>query len=143
MDRLTNLIKPNKIFMGRKDYQQLLLVKSFLEKKYKTKVIGCKTIRDKNKLALSSRNYLFNASDLIIAGKISKKIFALKKLIKNKKNVTKFLLKEKKNLQKTFDINIEYLELRDKKNLLISKKIDKSKIFISYYLNKVRLIDNF
>ncbi len=143
MDRLTNLIKPSKIFMGKKDYQQLLLVKNFIEKKYKTKVIGCKTIRDKNKLALSSRNSLFNANDLIIAGKISKKMFSLKKSIKNKKNITKFLLKEKNQLQKTFHINIEYLELRDKKNLLISKKIHKSKIFISYYLKNVRLIDNF
>ena len=35
MDRLTKLIKPNKIFMGEKDYQQLYLVKKFIEKKYK------------------------------------------------------------------------------------------------------------
>ena len=143
MDRLTNLIKPSKIFMGKKDYQQLLLVKNFVEKKYKTKVIGCKTIRDKNKLALSSRNYLFNTNNLIIAGKVSKKIFALKKIIKNQKNITKFLLNEKNKLQKILNINIEYLELRDKKNLSISKKVSKSKIFISYYLNYVRLIDNF
>ena len=143
MDRLTNLIKPSKIFMGKKDYQQLLLVKNFIEKKYKTKVIGCKTIRDKNKLALSSRNYLLNAKDLIIAGKIAKKIFVLKKSIKDKKNINKFLLKEKNKLQKTFNIDVQYLELRDKKKLLISKKISKSKIFISYYLNGVRLIDNF
>ena len=143
MDRLTNLIRPSKIFMGKKDYQQLLLVKNFIEKKYKTKVIGCKTIRDKNKLALSSRNHLLNSRDLIIAGKIAKKIFVLKKLIKDKKNIIKFLLKEKNKLQKTFNINIEYLELRNKKNLLISKKVSKSNIFISYYLNGVRLIDNF
>ena len=143
MDRLTNLIRPSKIFMGKKDYQQLLLVKNFIEKKYKTKVIGCKTIRDKNKLALSSRNYLLNAKDLIIAGKIAKKIFVLKKSIKDKKNINKFLLKEKNKLQKTFNIDVQYLELRDKKKLLISKKISKSKIFIAYYLNGVRLIDNF
>ena len=35
MDRLTKLIKPKKIFMGEKDYQQLYLVKKFIEKKYK------------------------------------------------------------------------------------------------------------
>merc|ERR1711966_371673 len=60
MDRLTNLIKPNKIYMGKKDYQQLFLVKNYIEKKYKTKIIGCKTIRSRNKLALSSRNYLLD-----------------------------------------------------------------------------------
>ena len=40
-------------------------------------------------------------------------------------------------------IKIEYLELRNMKNLLLSNNINNSKIFISYYVNKVRLIDNF
>ena len=46
--------------MGEKDFQQLYLVKKYIEKKYKSKIILCKTIRDKNKLALSSRNLLLN-----------------------------------------------------------------------------------
>ena len=37
MDRLTNLIKPKKIFMGKKDFQQLFLVKNYIEKKYTNK----------------------------------------------------------------------------------------------------------
>ena len=143
MDRLTNLIKPKKIFMGKKDFQQLFLVKGFIEKKYKTKVIGCKTIRDKNKIALSSRNYLLNKDNLNIAGKISKNLFQLKIKIRNKKNISQFLLKEKKRLQKTFKIKIDYMELRNTKNLQISNNSIGSKIFISYYLNNIRLIDNF
>jgi len=143
MDRLTNLIKPNKIFMGKKDYQQLFLVKRFIENKYSTKVIGCKTIRNKNKLALSSRNYLLDKDDLVIAGKISKEFSLLKRKIKNKKNINKFLIGEKKNIQKTFNIKIEYLELRNEKNLLLSNKSFQSKIFVSYYFKNIRLIDNF
>ena len=143
MDRLTNLIKPTKIFMGKKDYQQLFLVKKFIENKYPTKIIGCKTIRNKNKLALSSRNYLFNKYDLIIAGKISKKILSLKNKIKNKRNISKFILEERKKIQKMFKIKIEYLELRNEKNLLLSKKTFQSRLFISYYLRNIRLIDNF
>jgi len=143
MNRLTNLIKPNKIFMGKKDFQQLFLVKNFIEKKYKTKVIGCKTIRDKNKLALSSRNYLLSKDELNLAGKIAKKIFNFKKFIKNKNNIRVLLMNEKKKLQKHFKIKIEYFELRKEKNLLISAKSNKSKIFISYYLRGIRLIDNF
>ena len=37
MDRLTNIIKPKKIFMGEKDYQQLYLVKKYIKKKNKNK----------------------------------------------------------------------------------------------------------
>ena len=143
MDRLTRIINPKKIFMGKKDFQQLYLVKIFLEKNYKTKVISCETIRDKNKLALSSRNYLLNGTELNNARKISKKLFMLKKFLKNKKNINKILLQYKKLIQKEFNIKIEYLEIRNEKNLLLSDKSNGSLIFISYYLNNVRLIDNF
>jgi len=143
MDKLTNLIKPKKIFMGEKDFQQVFLVKNFIEKKYKTKIIKCKTIRDKNKLALSSRNLLLHKNDLKIAGNITKKFIIIKKNIKNHKNIRKFLLETKKNMQNTYKIKIEYLELRNKKNLVISKKINESKLFVAYYLKGTRLIDNF
>jgi pantoate--beta-alanine ligase len=143
MDRLTNIIKPKKIFMGKKDFQQLFLVKNFIEKKYKTKVIGCKTVRDKNKLALSSRNYLLNSKDFYMASEITKRLLILKKNLKNKKNISEFLLKTKKKLKKDFKINVEYLELRSEKNLLNTSKTFKSKIFISYYIGEIRLIDNF
>jgi len=143
MDRLTNLIKPNRIFMGKKDYQQLFLVKRFIENKYSTKIIGCKTIRNKNKLALSSRNYLLDKDDLVIAGKLSEEFSLLKRKIKNKKNIKKFLTEEKRNIQKIFNVKIEYLELRNEKNLLLSNKSFQSKIFVSYYFKNIRFIDNF
>ena len=79
MSRLTTLIKPKKIFMGKKDFQQFFLVKKFIEKKFDTKVIGCKTIRNKNKLALSSRNFLLNKQELEDVEKISKTFHNLKK----------------------------------------------------------------
>ena len=142
MDRLTNLIKPNKIFMGKKDFQQLFLVKNFIEKKYKIEVIGCKTIRNKNKLALSSRNYLLNKKDLNIAVKISKILFLIKGKIKKEKNINKFLYKIKKKLQNELKIKIEYLEHRSETSLKLSNKTIKSKIFLSYYLRGIRLIDN-
>ena len=142
MDKLTNIIKPKKIFMGKKDFQQLFLVKNYIEKKYKTKVIGCKTIRDKNKLALSSRNYLLNNDSLNIATKITKRLFSIKNKIKKENEINKFLSKISKNLEKEFKIEIEYLEHRYELSLKLSNKPYKSKIFLSYYLNDVRLIDN-
>ena len=66
MDRLTKLIKPNKIFMGEKDYQQFFLLKKFIEKRYPSKIINCKTIRDNKSIALSSRNILLKSKSLKI-----------------------------------------------------------------------------
>ena len=143
MSRLTNLINPTKIFMGEKDFQQFYLVKKYIKKKYRSKIFLCKTIRDKNKVALSSRNFHLNKTELLIAGKIAKKIFSLKNEIKTQKNFKTFLNKNKKELNKKFNITVEYLELRNTKNLKISNKFKDSKIFIAFYLNKIRLIDNF
>lgn len=143
MSRLTTLIKPKKIFMGKKDFQQFFLVKNFIEKKFHIKVIGCKTIRNKNKLALSSRNFLFNKQELKDVEKISKTFHNLKNKIKNLKNINSFLQKTKKKLEKFFNIKIEYLENRKTKNLSISNKYQGSKVFLSYYYKNIRLIDNF
>ena len=143
MDRLTKLIKPKKIFMGEKDYQQLHLVKEYIEKNYESKIIPCRTIRDNNNLALSSRNILLNKTELIKAGKLASNIINFKKNIKKKKNLKKIIILKKKELEKEFDISIEYFELRNKFNLNKSNEIKNSKIFIAYYLNEIRLIDNF
>ena len=129
--------------MGEKDFQQLYLVKKYIKKKYRSKIFLCKTIRDKNKVALSSRNFHLNKTELLIAGKIAKKMIYLKNRIKTQKNLNTFLSINKKKLSKQYNITVEYLELRNAKNLKISNKFKDSKIFIAYYLNKTRLIDNF
>ena len=143
MSRLTKLINPSKIYMGEKDQQQLVLVKKYIEKNYKVKIIPCKTVRNKNKLALSSRNILLNNSDLKKAEKIIKNLFLFKKKLAKKENLKKLIFNKKKELSKNYNVNIEYLELRNKKNLKISNKRKNSNLFIAYYLNKIRLIDNF
>ena len=143
MDRFTKIIQPKKIFMGEKDFQQLYLVKKYIERKYKSRVIACKTIRDKNKLALSSRNALLNKNELSIARNLSNTIYTIKNKLNKIKDKKKFLLIKKNEIKKTYNTSIEYLELRNINTLQITNNIKKSKLFIAYYLNKIRLIDNF
>jgi len=143
MNRLTALIKPNKIFMGEKDYQQIHLVKKYIQNRYNSKIVSCRTIRDNNKLALSSRNSLLKKKELIKAAKFANTIFSLKKKLIKNRNIEKFLMNKKKELSKSFKVDIEYLELRNNKDLKKAKKTKNSKIFFAYYINQVRLIDNF
>ena len=77
------------------------------------------------------------------AGKIAQTIILLKKKLKNIKDTKKFLLNKRNELNKLFNINIEYLELRKSFDLKKTNKIKNAKIFVAYYMNKVRLIDNF
>ena len=144
MDRFVKLILPKKIFMGEKDFQQFFLVKSYIESIYISKIELCKTIRNSDKVALSSRNSLLNKNSLISAGIIAKKMINLKyKINKNKKKAQYFINNFKKELLYNQNINIEYLEARNLINLNTKIHNNKYKLFIAYYLNKVRLIDNF
>ena len=144
LNRFVELISPQKIFMGEKDFQQFFLVKNYIEKKHNTKVYVCKTIRAKNKLALSSRNSLLNKKNFIESGIITKKLLILKKEIdRNKKNYKELIINFKKELFKIFNIKIEYLECRNIQNLSTNILNKPFKLFIAYYINNVRLIDNF
>jgi pantoate--beta-alanine ligase len=144
LSRFVRLISPKIVFLGEKDYQQFFLVKSFIEKKYNTRVVLCKTIRDSNKIALSSRNSLLNKKSLKISSFISNKLFNLKLKINQNKNESKILTKLlRESLIKEFNLKIDYLECRNLLDLSSNINKKKYKIFIAYYLDTVRLIDNF
>ena len=144
LNRFVELIFPQKIFMGEKDFQQFFLVKNYIENNYNTKVYMCKTIRAKNKLALSSRNSLLNKKSFIKTGMITKKLLRLKNEInRNRKNYKKLILNLKKELTKNFDIKIEYLECRNIQNLSTNIFNKPFKLFVAYNIDNVRLIDNF
>tara|TARA_B100000767_G_C19648507_1_gene485658 strand:+ start:37 stop:873 length:837 start_codon:yes stop_codon:yes gene_type:complete len=151
LDRFINLISPKMMFMGEKDYQQYFLVRDFISKKYITKVYPCKTIRSLDGTALSSRNILLNKANLKTTGLIVNKLIKLKRSIykRNKINIdytkkTSVLIqKTKQALIKKFNIKIEYLECRNLISLTTNIKNKPFKLFVAYYLNNVRLIDNF
>ena len=143
MDRFIKLINPNYTSMGEKDFQQLFLVNKFIGKKYKNKIYSCKTVRDKNFLALSSRNSLLSKNEFNKAGLIAKYLSKLKSSLKKNNEDHNDILIKKKELQKKFNIKIDYLEIRNEKNLTSLIKNKKIRLFVAYYINKVRLIDNF
>ena len=141
IDKFIKIIKPNKIFLGEKDMQQLKIVEEFINRnKIKTKVIACKTIRETNGLAYSSRNLLLTPMEKRIASKIYNLLKGRKKkLVKNKK----FLKQTKTEILKYGVNKIDYLEFHDINKLIFPyKKNIRYKIFVAYYLGSTRLIDN-
>jgi len=52
------------------------------------------------------------------------------------------LMTQKNKLESKYKIKIDYLDLRNKKNLKPSNKLNNSRLFVAYHLNNVRLIDN-
>ena len=67
VNRFIEIIKPRYIYLGKKDYQQLYLIKKHIEKRQiKSKIIECKTIRENNGIACSSRNSNLNKNQINI-----------------------------------------------------------------------------
>lgn len=141
VDKFIKIINPTKIYFGKKDFQQLKIIENFIKINYPNiKVIGCNTVREKNGIAFSSRNFLLSLEEKRIASQV------YRHLIMIKRNLIKHKLSKKKVKQKikSFGVRkIDYLDLLDINKLVKPfKKEKKYKIFIAYYLGSTRLIDN-
>jgi pantoate--beta-alanine ligase len=143
VNRFLEIIDPKYIFLGIKDFQQLILVDKHIKKnKLKTKIIECKTIREKNGVACSTRNLNLNSKELVIASNIYKYLFNLNKKIK--KNHSLFKINNIRKKLISFGVTkIDYIEKLNVKDFIKNRKLKhKFKLFFAYYINKIRLIDN-
>ena len=143
VNRFIEIIKPRSIFLGMKDFQQLTLIKLHLYRnKISTKVVSCSTIRERNGVALSSRNNMLKKNQI----KIVVKIYAYLKDLKKQNFITQSK-RQKINIIKKLLLlgarKIDYVECINMKTYNFAKKKSENyNIFISYYIGEVRLIDN-
>lgn len=143
VNRFLEIIRPKYILLGLKDFQQLTLIeKHIIRNKINTKVISCKTIRKKNGVVCSTRNFNLSNKQLKIATNVYKYLFTIKK--HTKKNIKLFNSSVlKKKLINLGVSKVDYLEIINLKKLKKPKsRKENYNIFIAYYLGKTRLIDN-
>ena len=144
VSKLFSLIKADYAYFGEKDFQQLRIIENLIkEKKFKTKLIRCETIRSEDGLALSSRNNKLNFSSKIIATNLFKALnFAKEKI--DVLCVDEIEQKISDNLSNFKEIELEYFVVADEKNLkpIREKKAEKCRAFIAANISGVRLIDN-
>ena len=139
--RLLKLVQPKNLYLGEKDWQQLLILKNLIEeKKLKINIISIPTQRDFDGVPFSSRNNLLSENDRKILKLFSNELFNAKKIFKkynkiNLKQITKEL--ESKN------ISIEYLEHLNPFNLKKVKAEDNISILAgAINCGETRLIDH-
>jgi pantoate--beta-alanine ligase len=143
INRFLEIINPKYIFLGIKDFQQLILINSHIKKnKIKTKVIECKTIREKNGVACSTRNLNLDKKQIIIASNIYKYLLNINNKIKKDYKIFK-INSIKKDLLLLGANKIDYIEYLNIINLIKKRKSkNKFKLFFAYYIDNIRLIDN-
>ena len=140
---LFNIVTPDAVFFGEKDFQQLKIIKELIKKNnLPIQLIDCPSVRSKNGMSLSSRYNNFNTNQEILFNQISLKINDCVNLLKkqidinNLKNLYQYLEEDKK-------IKVDYLEVRDDDELLLTQKNKNARLFISFYIEDIRIIDNF
>jgi pantoate--beta-alanine ligase len=143
--KLFNIVQPDLSYFGQKDYQQALIIKKIAKDlNFATKIKIAPTIREKDKLALSSRNAYLSRKERKESRAIYRALTQAKKMIKGKEKNPKIIIKEmKKIITKEPAAKIDYIEIRKAENLEKIKTI-KGKAFIgvAVYFGKTRLIDN-
>lgn len=140
--KLLILINPDIAVFGKKDYQQLhiikLLVKDFL---LNIKVVGIDTIRESDGLACSTRNKYFDTKDRKIAPIFYQTILETKAMLLDNKSIIDVKKYAIDKLSKNF--SVDYFAIINGDNLLECASVDNNMIIIAaVLLGKIRLIDN-
>ena len=146
MARLLEIVLPNNLYLGQKDYQQCMVIKKIIELiglRDEIKVNICPTLREEDGLAMSSRNTRLLPADRIKATTISKALRYVKENLKpgNTKKIKDEAMEML--LQKGF--LIDYVEIANADTLdLVENWNGKQKVvaLTAAFLNNVRLIDN-
>ena len=142
--RLLEIVQPDRLYMGQKDFQQFSIVAYMLKKlKMKTKLVVCPIKREADGLAMSSRNVLLTKDNRSRATILYE---ALSFVHKNQDKYTAKTL-EKKALEMLAIKNFkpEYFSIVNGKTLAPVKKIQDHKYVVActaVWAGKVRLIDN-
>lgn len=143
--KLFQIFQPYFVFFGEKDFQQTLIIKKIINNFFsEIDIVICPTIRDKNGLALSSRNALISKNSFSKSAIIFETL-QLAKANYVKLNFVDLLETIKNKIEKIKNFELEYFEIRDEENLEIYSQNDNKKSyrgFISVKVEGIRLIDN-
>jgi pantoate--beta-alanine ligase len=144
VNKLFDLMRPSDAVFGLKDYQQYLLIKDYVNSRnLPINVVGSKTIRDKNGLAMSSRNNLLTINELIKASEIYKSLLFIKN---NTKNLSKHFLDEVSRDLNKKGFKVDYLTVINSITLqeCLNQRMEEGRLIVAIAakIGSVRLIDN-
>lgn len=143
--RLFEIVKPTKAYFGKKDFQQLRIIQKLVANyDIPVSIVGCEIFREKDGLAMSSRNERLKPEYRKAAPFIYKTLKAAHKLLDTKSplKVTEWVQEQFANHQL---LELEYFIIADEDSLKTIKRKSKTKsyrAFIAAYADEIRLIDN-
>lgn len=145
VSKLFRIVEPDKAFFGQKDFQQLAIIRSMVKQlEMNIEIISCPIIREPNGLAMSSRNERLTPLERDRASIISKTLFKIKELQKEK-SIPELKAFAEAQMKTEPLIELEYFEISNAETLEPITDVAQAKsavACIALKLGKVRLIDN-
>jgi len=140
--RLFDIVKPDYAVFGEKDYQQLLIINSLVERQgIKTTIVSVPTLRESDGLAISTRNNYLSPEDRANASLFYQQLVATKASIQNGTDISRATEQAVDALSTIFDV--EYVEVLNANNLTqITTSSSEIIIISAVRLGETRLIDN-
>ena len=139
------LIQPQIAYFGEKDFQQFFLIQKMVQDlDFPITIKALATKREKNGLAMSSRNQYFSVEQKKNANFLYQSLCTAKEKIISGKNIIA-VLEQTKKVMESLCSSVEYLVLVDEDNLAEVLKIEQGKnyrLLVAVYYCSVRLIDN-
>jgi len=148
--KLFNLVQPDKAYFGRKDAQQLIIIKKMAQDlNFQMEIIGISTVREPDGLALSSRNIYLSPAERKTAPVLYQALMQIKNdCEKHGKSLEKTLKEASARLKKNSLIKLQYLQAVDLNTLENVgeglKPLPNGEILVAVaaFFGSTRLIDN-
>lgn len=146
VSKLFNIVKPHRAYFGKKDYQQLAIIRKMVEDlNFDVEIIGCEIIRSDKGLALSSRNSYLTDIEKEESLVLNRTLNMLKEKIESGiTNVNELVTIGEKNILTEKSTKVDYLKIVDIDTMEDVVEVDRNVLIaLAVYINKkVRLIDN-
>ena len=142
--KLLNIVDPDLMYMGEKDFQQLVVLKQMaMDLNFRTKIIGCSIIREKDGLAMSSRNKYLTVQGRKNALCLQKSLLLAQKRFDEKVFTSNKIIAEMANLIEYNKCVVDYIEIVDSYTLEHLSELKKGcRILVAAIIENTRLIDN-
>lgn len=146
VNKLFNIVQPDRAYFGQKDAQQLAIIKRMVQDlNMDLEIIGCPIVREEDGLAKSSRNTYLSEEERQAALVLSRAVKLGQELVAGGETDAKKIVSEMRALiEKEPLARIDYVKAVDG---LTMQQIDTVKkpmlVALAVYIGKTRLIDNF
>jgi pantoate--beta-alanine ligase len=144
--KLFNIIKPDRVYLGQKDYQQTVAVRHLVnELFFDTGIVVCPTVREADGLAMSSRNKYLAPAERAASSVLREALVRAEELLKRgEKDPDVVIGGIRRIVDSRGHSGIDYVDIREADTLKTAGKIGKKPVVVALAVNygKTRLIDN-